>query len=99
MGTNFYQIFVLLTSSHFFHSFRTFIPPFVLSYNNDVTRQVAKFITYVYLGKIRITLFHGSGITSNIKVHNHTPLRSPYVFAMNTRVFRLNEKYLKLHAG
>jgi len=47
MGTNFYQIFVLLTIPRFLHSFHAFIPPFVLSYNNKVTRQVAQFKTYV----------------------------------------------------
>ena len=50
----------------YFIPFVPFIPPSVLSYNNEVTRQVAKFRAYVYLGKIRITLFHGNGITSII---------------------------------
>lgn len=47
MGPNFYQIFVLLAIPHFLNSFRTSILSFVLSYNNEVTRQVAQFRTYV----------------------------------------------------
>jgi hypothetical protein len=82
MGTNFYQIFVF-TIPHFLHSSRTFVPP---SFSVIIMRLHVMWhnLGHVKLGKIRITLFHANGITSNIKVHNHAPLRSTYVFAKNT---------------